>query len=491
MAGISLQTTRRDLPVSKPSSKVCSSLSPDRAKAELWRRGVLRWKLHKTQAEIYDAIKACNRKRFVVNCSRRIGKSFLLAVLSVETALATPGAQVRYAAPTGVSLREFILPIFKKIFSDCPKGLAPVYSSQDNKWIFRNGSGIKLAGTDNGHAEDLRGPAADLCVVDEAAFIGCSLDYLVSDILQPQLLYSKRGMVIIASTPPRSPAHEFTGYVAKAQADGNYIKRTIWDNPLLPTWRVLEFAAEAGCVVENGKIISQSTTWRREYMAEIVTDEKSAVIPEFTDEKRDSIVGSAEFPRFAHRYVIIDTGFIDLTACLFCYHDFVRGKIVFQDELCFERPTSEIISKSCKAKERELWGDFKPYARWGDGDLIVLQDLTSLHEYSITPVSKDNLEAQVNQLRLDVAQNRIEINPACKNLIAHLQYAIWDKRRRAFERSPGLGHFDFVAAAIYAVRHINRQLNPYPALEGISETDYFVRPGQKQAAHALSRAFGG
>jgi len=449
------------------------------------------WKLHRTQREIYEAIKANSRKRFVVNCSRRIGKSFLLATLSAEVAQAKPGAQVRYAAPTGVALREFILPIFQKIFSDCPKHLAPVYSSQDNKFNFPNGSGIKLAGTDKGHAESLRGPEADLCIVDEAAFVECSLDYLVKDILQPQLIYSKSGKVIIASTPPKSPAHEFVTYVSQADAQGNYIRKTIWENPLLTKSRILEFADEAGCEIKDGEIVSQSTTWRREYLAEIVTDEKSAVIPEFNDKKRLEIVQESEFPRFAHRYVIIDTGFIDLTASLFCYHDFQRGKIVFQDEMVFERPTSELISRTGKDKEVELWGDHAPLARWGDGDLIVLQDMSSIHGYSITPVCKDNLEAQVNQLRLDVAQNRIEINPRCKNLIAHLQYAIWDKQRRAFARSPGLGHFDFVAAAIYAVRHINRQLNPYPVLEGISEANHFVRPGQNQTAHALSRAFGG
>lgn len=413
-----------------------------------------------------------------------------MAVLSIEAALSKPGAQVRYAAPTGISLREFILPIFKKILSDCPKQLAPVYSSQDSKWVFPNGSGIKLAGTDKGHAESLRGPAADLCVVDEAAFVECSLDYLVSDILQPQLLYSNGGKVILASTPPKSPAHEFTNYVAQGQAAGNYIRKTIWDNPLLPRSRVLEFAEEAGCTVVDGQILTQSTTWRREYMAEIVTDEESAVIPEFTEQKAALLVCESPRPRHFYRYVIIDTGFIDLTACLFCYHDFERGKLVFEDELCFERPTSEQIAKDCRTKEAELWGDQRPYARWADGDLIVLQDLTSLHGYDITPVSKDNLEAQVNQLRLDVAQNRIEVNPRCKNLRAHLQYAIWDKRRKAFARSPGLGHFDFVAAAIYAVRHINRQLNPFPALEGVSGSTHFIR--QKPSnAHSILKAFGG
>lgn len=467
------------------------SLSPDRAKAELWRRGCLVWKLHRTQREIYEAIKANKRKRFVVNCSRRIGKSFLLAVLSAETALSKPGAQVRYAAPTGVALREFILPIFQKIFSDCPKQLAPVYSSQDNKFVFPNGSGIKLAGTDKGHAESLRGPAADLCVVDEAAFVECSLDYLVSDILQPQLLYSRGGQVVIASTPPKSPAHEFTSYVAQAQANGNYIRKTIWDNPLLSKPRVLEFAEEAGCEVKNGEIASQSTTWRREYLAEIVTDEESALIPEFTDEKAKQIVVESERPRYCHKYVIIDTGFIDLTACLFAYHDFQRGKLVIEDELLFERPTSEQIAKACRAKEAELWGDQKPYARWADGDLIVLQDLTSLHGYDITPVSKDNLEAQVNQLRLDVAQCRLEIRPRCKNTVAHLQYGIWDKRRRAFARSPGLGHFDLVAAAIYLVRHVNRQLNPFPNLDGITEVDHFIRPTNNKNLNTLTRAFGG
>lgn len=414
-----------------------------------------------------------------------------MALLSIETCERKPKAKVRYAAPTGEALREFILPIFEEIISDCPADVKPVFKQFESAYVFPNGSRIKLAGTDNGHHKRLRGPAADLCIADEAGFMECSLNELVKDIFMPQLLYSNLGRVVVASTPPTSPAHEFVQYVAEAEVEGHYCHKTIWDNPLLNKKQILEWADESGCEVDwkTQTIKKASTTWRREYMAEIVTDSDTAVVPEFDDERIPRIVMETKRPDYCHKYVVIDTGFIDLTACLFLYHDFVNGKLVFEDELIFERPNSRIVAEGCLAKERELWGMEKPYFRWADGDLIVLQDLSTLHGYDTTPVTKDELEAQVNQARMDVLRENIIINPRCKNLISHIRYAVWDKSRRKFARSSEkLGHFDALAAFIYAIRHVNRNLNPWPKHLGLSDHTHFIRP--EKSKNGLAKAFG-
>jgi hypothetical protein len=412
-----------------------------------------------------------------------------MATRSLRRCIKEARVEFPFAAPTGKSLRTFILPIFSQIILDCPKDLRPRFNSQDSVWNFKNKSRIRLGGTDNGHEESLRGPKADEAAVEEAGFVECSLRYLVEDILKPQLLYaSSPPCLCLVSTPPLSPAHEYVGYLASAEAKGNLITKTIWDNPRLRLEEVLLIAEEAGCVIDWTKkeIIHESTTWKREYLAQVVTDSNSAIVPEFQD-KASAIVKEWPRPQFFHRYVVIDTGFIDLTAALFFYHDFRRAKFVFEDEVVIERPTSKDIAEACFRKERELWGEAKPYARWADGDLIVLQDLSSLHGYHVTPVSKDELEAQVNQARLDVLHESIVIDPRCKHLISHTKYGIWDKNRRKFERSEGLGHFDALMAMIYGLRHVNRNINPWPANLGISEYTHFIK--EKQNISSLEKAF--
>lgn len=52
-------------------------------KDEAWRRGLLRWKLRPHQQKVYDQIKNTEAGSFYLNKARRIGGSYLLAVLAV------------------------------------------------------------------------------------------------------------------------------------------------------------------------------------------------------------------------------------------------------------------------------------------------------------------------------------------------------------------------------------------------------------------------
>lgn len=52
-------------------------------KDEAWNRGVLRWKLRPHQQKVYDQIKSTQSGSFYLNKARRIGGSYLLAVLAV------------------------------------------------------------------------------------------------------------------------------------------------------------------------------------------------------------------------------------------------------------------------------------------------------------------------------------------------------------------------------------------------------------------------
>lgn len=450
-------------------------------KKAAWSRGVLYWKLHETQLEIYWAIKGTKGKRFVLNCSRRLGKTFLLVIIALETCLRKRNARVRFAAPTGDALEEIVLPIFDEVLKDCPRKLRPEYRPSKKKYVFSNGSEIKLAGVDKGNHNRLRGPRSDLNLVDEAGFTDC-LVTLDKDVLMPQLMYSENGITVISSTPSDTPDHPFRSYCDEADEKGYYLEKTIWDNPRLTLLEILEFAEEAGCEVDwvNKVITKESTTWKREYLCQHVTESERAIIPEFTKDRQERVVMPWPRPEYCHKWTFVDTGFIDFTGVLFCYYDFIKAKVVFEDELLInfkeEGMTTRLLAERIFAKEKELWGDDEPYARFGDGDLIVLNELTSEHGLTINQVAKDHLEAQVNQARIDILQERTVITPNCVKTRAHIQNAIWNKQRTKFDRSSTDGHYDLLATFIYALRHVNRDANPWPALLRVDRFNSYI-PG--------------
>ena len=78
-------------------------------RSELWRRGELSWLLYKHQRPIYDAIRKAmldGNLKYTLNCSRRFGKTSVLALIAMEEALQNKNHQVRFAAPTGKELRK-------------------------------------------------------------------------------------------------------------------------------------------------------------------------------------------------------------------------------------------------------------------------------------------------------------------------------------------------------------------------------------------------
>lgn len=420
--------------------------------------------------EIYQKIKSSKQRKFVINCSRRLGKSYLLCVIAMETAMQRPGAQVRFAAATAKALRKIIIPIFRQIISDCPPEIAPEFKSMDSLFQFENGAQIHLAGADKGNADNLRGTAADLCIVDEAGFIS-ELDYLVGDVLAPQLLYAKDGKIIIASTPPESPAHDFVRYLIESEINGACAQKTIFDNPFLTKKDIDIIADECGGY--------DTTRFKREYLAQVVTEETYAVIPEFQDAEKD-IVQEVPRPPMFHFYTVGDLGFKDATAFAIGYYNFEKAKIVIEDEIVLHAPTSRTIAEAIKEKEKALYGVIPVYQRFADGDLITLGDISVEHGVTIGAVKKDVLEAQVNTLRMDVIKRNLIIHPRCKTIINHLKYGIWNKARTGFDRSGEFFHFDALAALIYFVRHVNRHVSPYPKFYNVSLATHHIPPEMMQ-----------
>lgn len=441
------------------------------ARHQLWRRGILTWKLDTVQRQVYNFIETNPKKISTLVLPRRVGKSFILTTMAVELAIKRKKAIIKFLQPEQKMIRMNIRPIMDAILDDCPSDLRPKFKTQDSIYLFPNGSEIQLAGTDNGNHEKLRGGNSDLCLIDEAGFVDKELDYIVKSVLLPTTLLTN-GKIILSSTPPKSPSHAFEEYRQQAALTNGLFKINIYDaieitkneeKPRITKHQLQEIIDE----YPGGE---KSDDFRREMLCETLVDGSNSVIPEFTEELEEEIVKEWRRPIFCDKYVGMDIGFKDYTAALFGYYDFDNAVIVIEDEYLIHGPkmTLDVLGKDLKKKEADLWtnkltGEFEaPFKRVSDNNLIVLNELHQNSKILFLPADKDNKEAALNDVRIMLKSYRIIINPRCKNLISHLKNAVWDKAKKKFLRSADNGHYDTIDALIYLVRHVDQTHNPYP-----------------------------
>lgn len=443
-----------------------------------WRRGDLSFLLLDHQIEFDRQISGIRSRKIFVNCSRRWGKSVYCVVKAFEHCLQNPNAQVMYAAPTGKQVKKIIRPHIAMILETCPPELKPRYSTEDGAWLFPNGAALHIAGCDNGNHESLRGAYTTLGIVDEAGFID-DVAYVVNSILFPQTM-TCNGKLLVISTPPKSPSHPFRGMCVTAMELNAYVHRDIYSASHVTPALIKEYMQESGG--------EKSTTWKREYLGMFVTDADSAILPEF-QEMMPTIVEAFEPHQWIDRYVSADLGFVDLTAVVFAYWHFESAKLYVVDELIFKKKDSATIANAIKAKELELWGENRPLMRLADCDPIIRADFAATHRLGFIASRRDDLEAQVNGLRLLITEDKLRIHPRCKVTIEHLANGVWDTTGLKFARSGEHGHFDALAAMMYLTRNVNRKRNPKPQYTNGESSATHHMPRQKPNLSGASRAF--
>lgn len=439
-----------------------------KAQEQLWREGILEWKLHPSQKDMYDFFHGKTDKTVVFNCSRRLGKTYLLLLMALEVCIKRKSI-VKFILPEQGWARKIVhREVMPQLLDGCPKELVPTFKTQDNVYEFANGSQLQLAGTDNGNYEKLRGGNSDLCIIDEAGF--CSdLNHIISSILIPTTLLTK-GRIILSSTTPDNPNHEFVEQMRAAATEKRMIVKTLYDG--------LEDGKRAEVPHITPEIIEEiikgipggvdSDAFRTEFLCCLISDSDKSVVPEFSRAEED-IVSAWNMPVFCDKYVAMDIGFKDLTVALFAYYDFENAMVVVQDELVINGPemTTQKLADEIKLKESKNWTSKitgeqdKPFLRICDNNLIVINDLASLHSLYFSPSEKQNKDAAINQLRMIIENRQIRINPNCHTLINHLKLATWASTKKDYIRTNG-HHFDALDALVYLVRNINFNHNPFP-----------------------------
>lgn len=448
----------------------------------LWEKAELRYKLDESQQRVYDhfsraiaGVEESAEREYVLDVSRRWGKSTIMCLIAVETALDAPDGRIPYGAPTRDMVRELLVPIMHWVMRDCPPHLRPTFYETRKEWVFRNGARIKMVGC-NQDPDSLRGTSSAAAFLDEAGFIR-RLDYIAEEVLRPQLLTEPSSFLLMGSTPPETPGHPWSAkYVPEAKSKGLYVHRTIEDNP-----RITDGARRAFIEKAGGRT---STRCRRELFAEHVIEESLAIIPEFQHVK-DEVVCELPRPTCFHAYAALDPGWTHLCAGLFGYLDFLEQRVVIENDFAMRHAHTRDVAEKIKEIEVGLWGGMvqpgtmkpQPYMRYSDTDMRLIADLQKEYSLLFSPTAKDDRDHAIAQVRVWMQQKKIWIHPRCTTLIAHLDHGIWNTSRKQFAENPYHGHFDAIAALVYLMRNIQWRKNPYPTLpEHIQAHTHFVGP---------------
>jgi len=420
------------------------------------------WLLYEVQKEVY-VLQSSHRFPFC-EMNRRFGKTFTTFLRLHEILSRSKNWVARWCEPWKNQCREILQPEIQKISSLIPESTRPIWRNTDSFYEFpTSGSRLYLRGVNEDKGESARGAASHIIVLDEVGSYK-DTEYIINEVLLPQLLTTK-GQMIMIGTPPRKLDHPYYKYKQQAIEQGCFIQKTINDCNWFD-----DKDKEQMCAAVGGK---DSAAWKREFLCEPVADSETLVVPEFSelDHVRDVI----EMPKHFDIYISMDSGFHDHTAVLIAILDFVKSKVLILDELFVKSQNSQEISDAIKEKIKFHFGTKTPYRYVCDAQAQVIYDLNTLHGLPFVPPLKDDKFAAINAMRIKFQEKRVEVHRRCHNLIFQCKVGMWNERRTDFERSKLVGHLDSIAALVYLLRTVDWHKNPFPRLaEGITHYDHWI-----------------
>lgn len=499
-----------------------SSASPtnesrrDELLRKAWSLGKLRWLLNSDQKGVYDQYREWELRDstkeggnfprvFVFDMGRRVGKTTIRFLVRCEDCIRHPGRIYRYASAYQKNIDEIVNDVSRYVLQTCPDDLRPQYVASKQRFVFKNGSEIRLVGLDM-HPDGLRGQACDGDDLSEAAFIK-GLAYAIKSVLYPQYQGRPWARICLESSAPVEADSDYDElFVEDAKKRDAWAYRTIDDNPRLSHDEREEFIRAAG-----GR---DHVDCKREYFNLRVRDPVGSVVPEFDAARH---VRMSELPELAHCYVGADPGTRDLFALVFGYVDFARAKLVITRSWAARNAglsdvAAVIEDEEAKWSELKFWDGKElqpnPYRRVSDTDARTILELKLQHAIAFNAADKRHAksekdsgsasklpEAKLYGLRNAFLSDRVEIVPNSGPLERQLNKGRWNEQRTDFERTPELGHLDCVMALVYLLRSVQWHLNPTPPQYMPGDTNVYFPPhlrlqAEKKSTRVLNAAFG-
>lgn len=229
---------------------------------------------HPGQIDIGKALFYDNKKRVLVQCGRKYGKTHFLIYSLYRWCLMYPNSWCYYIAPLKDQISDLIwmngrMPNF--LSDKLMKKYGITVNNTDKRVIFQNGSYIKCEGSDS--YEKSRGySATGLCVYDELK----DLHPKFHEGFEPNLGITDAPLLMVG-TPPSEDEDGFERWVSmanevKSSPVGFYINRPSMTNPHISK----EFFERK---YKEFKAKGELWRWEKEYMAQYVRASSMAIFP--------------------------------------------------------------------------------------------------------------------------------------------------------------------------------------------------------------------
>ena len=272
----------------------------------------------------------------VINCGRRAGKSFLVAIKLLDFASNNPKSIVWYISPNYKQSKSIMWQMLQNII---PQHGINKTNETELKVELKNGSQILLKGAEDPNS--LRGVRIDFCVFDEVAFI--QKWEAVWNVVRPTLIDSKASCWFISTPNGFNHFKEMYENVAKdgkpvfAPSDHVSFHFTSYDNPYLDKQEL-----------ENAKNTTDEDSFAQEYMGEF-RKMVGLIYKEF-----DRDIHMVDIPQLDYNYSFtrdLDFGFAHKTALIYFAINSTGDAIYAYDGLYQSDLTIPQIAEVAKVKD--------------------------------------------------------------------------------------------------------------------------------------------
>ena len=399
------------------------------------------WTPHDGQVQVGQAVFNSPADLVYVECGRKFGKSEVGTYICWMYAVTHPNAEVYYLAPAVKQAKELVWAnnrmqtcnsysgTFLKDMEKVLGGEIKIYQ-QEMRIVLPNGSFIKIDGSDNYNSQ--RGFKPDLVVADE--YRDFKEEWI--EAVRPNMAV-KSGKILFITTPPHGPNHayEMAAECREGVRDGDahyfYLNLPSKCNNRIPGHKEW-LKREEQRLIKQGR----QNEWRREYMAEFISNDEHAVIPQMN---RDNITPNRAILNELRQnidhlevHVGIDPSNSTQFAAVTAIFDPVAAKLHLWDSIY--QQDAERASARCmwpvieaklqgmykivgltgqKRKEPDVNVHVSPYAPWMIRDLF---EIHGVHSNLSNRTLKDPIH-NIGLIKDMLAARSLTFGPECLDLI--------------------------------------------------------------------------
>ena len=383
-----------------------------------------------------------NKRRVFARFGRKAGKTEMSLYVLYRWAMSKPNGQFYYVAPYYNQASELIwkpgrLQNFLGKFRD--KYVADIHET-DRRIVFKNGSFIKLLGSDNFEAG--RGLNPDGAVYDEFK----DHEYRFHQGFSDNLL-AKRAPLLIVGTPPELFDHFFVRTEEEFKLDprGAYFKLPTHCNPYIPKE---ELELEKQAAINKG----EWAKYMREIEAEIVPGGANAIFPMLEIPRYDekgNFVGESRHVKHHDKlweevfstwkdwqyYAVYDPGSAVCFAVTFSAVNRYTKKVIVLDEI-YEKRKMEMSTRQIYPRAMKKMAELNPRADWAEyydyAATWFQNEVQAEYRRPVIPCTKDinKKEEKLSAIKDFLLEDLFVMSDRCKGLISEMSTYATDENNK-------------------------------------------------------------